>query len=135
MHRTDTSGLCRNWKIVHLWLPVNVIFVGMIWTSFFALKNLGVPMATVLKNLTNLFTIFGDYTMYGKVRASPQCYHIWPVADWASSSALSTYHHHMQCSTEEGYTGSGAGVWGRGMGLAGIDVCVGHLRFHNRPGV
>ncbi|EIE26589.1 GDP-mannose transporter, golgi apparatus [Coccomyxa subellipsoidea C-169] len=56
-----------NIKIVQLWLPVNVIFVGMIWTSFFALKNLGVPMATVLKNLTNLFTILGDYTMYGKV--------------------------------------------------------------------
>ncbi len=60
--------LRRNIKIVQLWLPVNVIFVGMIWTSFFALKNLGVPMATVLKNLTNLFTILGDYTMYGKVR-------------------------------------------------------------------
>jgi hypothetical protein len=62
--------MCRNMKIVQLWLPVNVIFVGMIWTSFFALKNLGVPMATVLKNLTNLFTILGDYTMYGKVRHS-----------------------------------------------------------------
>ena len=48
-------------------MPVNVIFVGMIWTSFFALKNLGVPMATVLKNLTNLFTIGGDYLLYGKV--------------------------------------------------------------------
>jgi GDP-mannose transporter len=39
----------------------------MIWTSFFALKNLGVPMATVLKNVTNLFTIGGDYLLYGKV--------------------------------------------------------------------
>ena len=49
-------------------MPVNLIFVGMIWTSFFALKNLGVPMATVLKNVTNLFTIVGDYLLYGKVR-------------------------------------------------------------------
>ena len=48
-------------------MPVNLIFVGMIWTSFFALKNLGVPMATVLKNVTNLFTIVGDYLLYGKV--------------------------------------------------------------------
>ena len=57
-----------NAAIVRLWFPVNLIFVGMIFTSFFALKNLGVPMATVLKNLTNLFTIAGDYFLYKKVR-------------------------------------------------------------------
>ena len=51
-----------------LWFPVNLIFVGMIFTSFFALKALGVPMATVLKNLTNLFTIGGDFFLYRKVR-------------------------------------------------------------------
>lgn len=57
-----------NFPIVKLWFPVNLIFVGMIFTSFFALKALGVPMATVLKNLTNLFTIGGDYFLYRKVR-------------------------------------------------------------------
>ena len=62
-------ALRRSFKIAQVWIPVNVIFVGMIWTSFFALKNLGVPMATVLKNLTNLFTIGGDYLLYGKVRS------------------------------------------------------------------
>ena len=62
----------RSFKIAQVWMPVNVIFVGMIWTSFFALKNLGVPMATVLKNLTNLFTIGGDYMLYGKV-GCPAC--------------------------------------------------------------
>ena len=68
---------CRSFKIARVWMPVNMIFVGMIWTSFFALKNLGVPMATVLKNVTNLFTIVGDYLMYGKVRprAHPACEH------------------------------------------------------------
>ncbi|KAL0031731.1 hypothetical protein WJX79_003715 [Trebouxia sp. C0005] len=55
-----------NMKIIQAWFPVNLIFVGMIWTSFFALKNLGVPMSTVLKNLTNLFVIGGDYFFYGK---------------------------------------------------------------------
>lgn len=30
-----------NWKIVQVWLPVDVIFVGMIATSFFALRDLG----------------------------------------------------------------------------------------------
>ena len=56
-----------NKEILKLWIPVNVIFVGMIFTSFFALKHLGVPMVTVLKNLTNLFTIVGDYLIYKKV--------------------------------------------------------------------
>jgi GDP-mannose transporter len=55
-----------NWRIVQIWFPVNLIFVGMIWSSFLALKKLGVPMATVLKNLTNLFVILGDYTFYGR---------------------------------------------------------------------
>ena len=53
-------------QLMQAWFPVNLIFVGMIWTSFFALKNLGVPMATVLKNLTNLFVIGGDYFFYQK---------------------------------------------------------------------
>ena len=52
--------------LLQTWFPVNIIFVGMIWSSFLALKNLGVPMATVLKNLTNLITISGDYVFYGR---------------------------------------------------------------------
>lgn len=66
----EAAGFIRlepfSWKICRLWFPVNVIFVGMTWSSFAALKNLGVPMATVLKNLTNLFVIAGDMTFYGK---------------------------------------------------------------------
>ncbi len=46
----ETAGFIKlepfSWKIVQLWFPVNVIFVGMTWSSFAALKNLGVPMAT-----------------------------------------------------------------------------------------
>ena len=34
-------------------------YVGMTWTSFAALARLSVPTVTVLKNLTNLFVIFG----------------------------------------------------------------------------
>ena len=56
-----------SFQIARLWFPVNIIFVAMLSTSFFALKELGVPMATVLKNLTNLFTISGDYLFFGKV--------------------------------------------------------------------
>lgn len=39
----------------------------MIATSFLALQDLGVAMVTVLKNVTNLFTICGDYFIFGKV--------------------------------------------------------------------
>jgi GDP-mannose transporter len=63
---TEAVGLITierlSWRIVRLWLPVNVLFVLMIWSSFFALKFLNVAMVTVLKNLTNLITICGDYT-------------------------------------------------------------------------
>ena len=59
-----------SFQIARLWFPVNIIFVAMLSTSFFALKELGVPMVTVLKNLTNLFTIGGDYLYFGKVYGS-----------------------------------------------------------------
>lgn len=55
-----------SWRIVRTWLPANFLFVVMIWTSFYALKYLNVAMVTVLKNLTNLVTITGDYIINGK---------------------------------------------------------------------
>ena len=47
-----------------------MLLVGMISTSFFALKALSVPIILVLKNVTNFFTICGDYILYGKVFAA-----------------------------------------------------------------
>ena len=41
-----------SWPLLRLWLPVNCLFVGMVATSFFALRYVGVAMVTVLKNLT-----------------------------------------------------------------------------------
>lgn len=38
-------------KLVLLWFPVNLIFVSMIGTSFYALQTVGVGMVTVWKNL------------------------------------------------------------------------------------
>mmetsp|Transcript_11149 Transcript_11149/g.19506 ORF Transcript_11149/g.19506 Transcript_11149/m.19506 type:complete len:352 (+) Transcript_11149:19-1074(+) len=54
------------WNVVKLWLPVNLIFVGMIATSFFSLKLLGVGMFSILKNISNLLAIGGDYFFFGK---------------------------------------------------------------------
>ena len=65
------SGLSRlerpSWRLLRQWAPVNVLFVGMVWSSVFALRDLGVPMVTVLKNLTNLFTLCGDFLLFGRV--------------------------------------------------------------------
>lgn len=53
-------------RLLRMWLPVNILFVGMVWTSFYALRNLGVAMVTVLKNLTNFLVIFGDLYFFDK---------------------------------------------------------------------
>ena len=49
-----------------MWLPVIVLFVLQLWSSFISLKHLGVAMVTVLKNLTNLLTICGEYLVFGR---------------------------------------------------------------------
>ncbi|KAI4383526.1 hypothetical protein MLD38_009355 [Melastoma candidum] len=54
------------WKLMKVWLPVNVIFVGMLITSMFSLKHINVAMVTVLKNVTNVFTAVGEMYLFGK---------------------------------------------------------------------
>ena len=49
-----------------VWMPVNIVFVLMLVSGFFALQTLGVAMVTILKNLTNIITIIGDYFMFGR---------------------------------------------------------------------
>jgi len=53
------------WKAVKLWAPANMVFVLMNVTGFFALQAIGAGMFTVLKNLSNLLTIGGDWLIYG----------------------------------------------------------------------
>ena len=55
-----------DWRIVQIWWPLNLIFVGMIISGFYSLKTLQIPMVTLLKNLTNLLSILGDLFFYGK---------------------------------------------------------------------
>lgn len=52
-------------RLARAWLPANLLFVLMLGTSFWALASLNVAMVTVLKNLTNLFTLAGDYWLHG----------------------------------------------------------------------
>ncbi|XP_061368304.1 GDP-mannose transporter GONST1-like [Gastrolobium bilobum] len=54
------------WRLIKVWLPVNVIFVGMLFTSMFSLKYINVAMVTVLKNVTNVITALGEMYLFKK---------------------------------------------------------------------
>ncbi|PSS30243.1 GDP-mannose transporter like [Actinidia chinensis var. chinensis] len=54
------------WRLIKVWLPVNVIFVGMLITSMFSLKYINVAMVTVLKNVTNVITAVGEMYLFHK---------------------------------------------------------------------
>ncbi|XP_075500693.1 GDP-mannose transporter GONST1-like isoform X1 [Primulina tabacum] len=55
-----------SWRLIKVWLPVNVIFVGMLITSMFSLKYINVAMVTVLKNVTNVITAVGEMYLFNK---------------------------------------------------------------------
>lgn len=48
------------------WLPVNVGFVLMLQTGLMSIGLVAVPMVTVFKNLTNIFTVTGDRIFFGQ---------------------------------------------------------------------
>lgn len=75
-----------NLAIVRRWMPVNLVFISMLWTSFVAFKYLTVPTITVLKNMANLFTIVGDYVFFGRTY-SPG---IWAVLALTALSAVAS---------------------------------------------
>lgn len=62
-----------SWELVRLWMPVNFIFVAMLATNFYALQLVGVGMVSVLKNLSNLFIICGDYVFFQRTYS----WHVW----------------------------------------------------------
>ncbi|KAJ6670711.1 GDP-MANNOSE TRANSPORTER GONST2 [Salix viminalis] len=44
-----------NWKLVRVWIPVNVVFVGMLVSGMYSLKYINIAMVTILKNGTNIY--------------------------------------------------------------------------------
>ncbi len=46
------------------WAPVNLLFCGMLFTGMASLQYNSVPMVTVVKNITNIFTALGDYYFF-----------------------------------------------------------------------
>jgi len=57
--------------LVRVWFPVNLIFVAMVGSSFYALQHVGVAMVTVWKNLSNVITAACDVLIFGKRYTAP----------------------------------------------------------------
>ncbi|KAG9158217.1 hypothetical protein Leryth_000356 [Lithospermum erythrorhizon] len=55
-----------NWKLIKVWIPVNLIFIGMLVSGMYSLKYINVAMVTILKNMTNILTAIGEYYMFRK---------------------------------------------------------------------
>jgi GDP-mannose transporter len=53
-----------SFKTARQWLPVNLLFIGMLCSSFIALIYISVPMFTVFKNLSNIITVTGDWYLF-----------------------------------------------------------------------
>eukprot|EP01018_Ginkgo_biloba_P034579 Gb_40369 [translate_table: standard] len=58
------------WKLIQVWIPVNLIFVGMLVTSIYSLKFINIAMVTILKNVTNIITALGEIYLFKKYQNS-----------------------------------------------------------------
>ncbi|KAK6927070.1 hypothetical protein RJ641_008789, partial [Dillenia turbinata] len=73
-----------NWKLKRVWVPVNLIFVGMLATGMFSLKYVNIAMVTILKNMTNILSAIGEVYIFQK----HQNHKVW-IAVFLLISALS----------------------------------------------
>ncbi|CAA2968613.1 GDP-mannose transporter GONST2-like [Olea europaea subsp. europaea] len=55
-----------NWKLINLWIPVNLIFIGMLVSGMYSLKHINIAMVTILKNVTNILTAIGEFYIFRK---------------------------------------------------------------------
>ncbi|KAK3206495.1 hypothetical protein Dsin_020541 [Dipteronia sinensis] len=55
-----------NWKLIKIWIPVNIIFVGMLVSGMYSLKYINIAMVTILKNVTNILTAIGELYIFRK---------------------------------------------------------------------
>ncbi|KAM7256869.1 hypothetical protein ACFE04_012610 [Oxalis oulophora] len=55
-----------NWKLVKVWIPVNLIFIGMLVSGMYSLRHINVAMVTILKNVTNIMTALGELYIFRK---------------------------------------------------------------------
>lgn len=55
-----------NVQTAKAWLPVNLLFIGMLCSGFICFLYVSVPMITIFKNLTNLVTVVGDWYLFNE---------------------------------------------------------------------
>lgn len=55
-----------SWPLVRQWLPLNLLFIAMLFSGFLALVHVSVPMVTIFKNIANLFTVIGDWYLFNE---------------------------------------------------------------------
>jgi GDP-mannose transporter len=55
-----------NMETAKAWLPVNLLFIGMLCSGLISFVYVSVPMITIFKNLTNLITVFGDWYLFNE---------------------------------------------------------------------
>ncbi|KAG4377231.1 hypothetical protein GLYMA_18G066200v4 [Glycine max] len=74
-----------SWRLIRAWIPVNVIFIGMLVSGMYSLKYINVAMVTILKNMTNILTAIGELYLFRK-RQSPK---VWTAMFMMIISAVS----------------------------------------------
>lgn len=55
-----------NWKLIRVWIPVNIIFIGMLVSGMYSLRYINIAMVTILKNVTNIMTAIGELYIFRK---------------------------------------------------------------------
>ncbi|RDX70705.1 GDP-mannose transporter GONST2, partial [Mucuna pruriens] len=74
-----------SWRLIRVWVPVNVIFIGMLLSGMYSLKYINVAMVTILKNMTNILTAIGELYLFRK-RQNPK---VWTAMFMMIISAVS----------------------------------------------
>ncbi|KAI5675023.1 hypothetical protein M9H77_05973 [Catharanthus roseus] len=74
-----------NWKLVKLWMPVNLIFIGMLVSGMYSLRYINIAMVTILKNVTNILTAIGEFYIFHK----SQNHKVWTAMFLMIISAIS----------------------------------------------
>ncbi|KAI4306629.1 hypothetical protein L6164_029890 [Bauhinia variegata] len=55
-----------SWRLVRVWIPANIIFIGMLVSGMYSLKYINIAMVTILKNMTNILTAIGELYIFRK---------------------------------------------------------------------
>lgn len=72
------------WEVIKIWSPVNILFAAMLMTSALAMRELSVPIVTVIKSTSNIFVLVAEYFTYKKIYS----WHTWATAFMLVLSAV-----------------------------------------------